>query len=136
MIENQTSVAALHAMRRGGMVSRPDMGDSFIFMQVPSEVPMEIISRMTSLPPAVKEKIISRALPLRYQNQFAIVGPDNNAHGWTPNSRDILAEDWRIHDLGAQPVAEGHAVAGETVGTARPLTGEIKTIGGIITDSK
>lgn len=86
----------------------------FIFQQVPSEVPEAIIPKMTSLPAAVKEEVIKRGLPLRYQNQLAIVYPDNSVNGWAPSVSDTLATDWSIH-------AE-FVVAGDTVGTATPLS--------------
>lgn len=115
MTTNQTFGQALEAMKQGKIVSREGWNGKgmFVFMQVPSEVPTEIIPRMTSLPSAVKTKVAERGLPLRYQNQMAMVYPDNNVYGWLASPSDCLESDWCIH--------ESHVVAGETVGTAKPL---------------
>lgn len=116
MIENQTFGAAIQALHEGKIVSRAGWNGKgmFIFRQVPSEVPVEVIPRMTSLPEAVKERVLERGKPLRYQNQLAIVYPDNNVYGWVASPSDVLEADWCIHD--------GHSVAAETVGTAKPMT--------------
>lgn len=102
-------------MKQGKLVSRKvwQSDRTFVFMQVPSEVPAEIIPKMTSLPAAVKAKVQERGLPLRYQNQMAIVHPDNNVYGWVPSPTDALECDWIIH--------EPHVTAGETVGTGKPI---------------
>jgi hypothetical protein len=115
MISNQTFGQALEALKQGKIVSRAGWNGNgmFIFRQVPSEVPVDVIPKMTSLPPAVKEVLAGRGLPLRYQNQLAIVYPDNNIYGWVASPSDCLESDWCIH--------EPFAVAGETVGTATPL---------------
>lgn len=115
MITNQTFGAAIQALHEGKIVSRAGWNGKgmFIFRQVPSEVPVDVIPRMTSLPDAVKAKVLERGLPLRYLNQLAIVYPDNNIYGWVASPSDVLESDWCIHD--------GHEVARETVGTATPL---------------
>ncbi len=115
MIENQTFGQAVEAMKQGKLVSRAGWNGKgmFVFMQVPSEVPVAIIPKMTSLPAAVKAKVLKRDLPLRYQNQLAMVYPDNNVYGWLASPSDCLETDWCIHDE--------FVVAGETVGTATPL---------------
>lgn len=88
----------------------------FVFKQVPSEVPMAIVSKMQSLPTEVKEEfwrrkneasdngnmIMSESNPLssiRYVNQLAIVYPDNSIHGWSPSPADILANDWFPYEV-------------------------------------
>lgn len=111
---NQTFDKALEGLKAGKIVSRAGWNGKglFVFQQVPSEVPSEIIPRMTSLPTAVKDRCSSRGLPMKYSNQFAIVHPDNSVNGWVPSSSDIMANDWEI---------EEHVVAGDTVGTASPL---------------
>lgn len=113
MSEGQTFGQAIEAMKQGKMVSREGWAlGAFIFMQVPSEVPAEVIPKMTSLPASVKAKVAGRG-PLRYNNQIAFVGPDNHVCGWSPSPSQALASDWIIH--------EPYVVAGETVGTAKPL---------------
>lgn len=115
MIKNQTFGQAIEALKQGKFVSREGWNGKgmFVFMQVPSEVPVEIIPKMTSLPPSVKKKVMERGQPLRYQNQLAMVYPDNNIYGWLASPSDCLESDWCIH--------EEYAVAGETVGTTKPL---------------
>lgn len=117
MITNQTFGNAIEALNQGKAVTRSNWkgkGEGvFIFMQVPSQVAVEVIPRMTSLPAAIKAKVLERKLPLRYQDQFAMVTPDNHVYGWSPTVGDSLATDWCILD--------SHATADETVGTATPL---------------
>jgi hypothetical protein len=112
----QTFGQAIEAMKQGKLVSRDGWNGKglFVFMQVPSEVPIDVITRMTSLPPAAKEVAISRCLPLRYSSQMALLSPDNSVSGWAPSAPDTLANDWCIH--------EPFVVAGETVGAASPTT--------------
>jgi hypothetical protein len=115
MITQQTFGHAVEAMKQGKIVSREGWNgkDMFVFMQVPSEVPAAIIPKMTSLPQAVKDVLVATGVDITYQNQFALVKPDNSIHGWQPSGSDALATDWCIHGT--------HVVAGETVGTATPL---------------
>jgi hypothetical protein len=115
MKTNQTFGQAIEALKEGKMVSREGWNGKgmFVFRQVPSQVPADIIPRMTSLPAEVKDELSRRGSPITYQNQFCIVYPDNALHGWQPSGSDALATDWCIHNE--------YAVAGETVGTATPL---------------
>jgi hypothetical protein len=115
MINNQSFGQAVEAMKQGQLVSRDGWNGKglMVFMQVPSEVPADIIPRMTSLPPAAKAVALERQAPLRYSNQMALLNPDNTVQGWAPSSSDTLATDWCIHT--------SYVVAGETVGTAKPL---------------
>lgn len=126
MKTNQTFGQAVEAMKQGKLVSREAWNklEVFVFMQVPSEVPAEIIQKMTSLPQEVKDKVIERGLPLRYQNQLAMVYPDNNVYGWVASPSDCLETDWCIHEAptwGEQQHEAPFVVAGETVGTAKPI---------------
>ena len=86
-------------MQRGLLVSREGWAGKglHVFMQVPSMVPHDVIPRMTSLPAAAKDKIMSRTAPLMYSNQMAILFPDNQVHGWAPSVSDSLATDWITH---------------------------------------
>lgn len=115
MITNQTFGQAIAALEKGIIVSREGWNGKgmFVFRQVPSTVPADIVTKMTSLPQSVKDVIVSRGGDITYQNQFCIVYPDNSFHGWQPSGADCLAADWCIHGT--------HVVAGETVGTAKPL---------------
>ena len=115
MTTNQTFGQAVEALKQGKIVSREGWNGKnlFVFRQVPSEVPFDIIPRMTSLPQAVKDVFIKSGASITYQNQFCIVYPDNSIHGWQPSGSDALATDWCIHSE--------YVIAGETVGTATPL---------------
>lgn len=104
--------AGVPCRRSGWRPITPAVGAPFVFKQVPSEVPAAIIPKMTSLPQQVKDLVVARGLPLRYDNQFAQVSVDNEVSGYTPAPEDLLANDWEaIHPF---------STASETVGTAVP----------------
>ena len=93
----------LRALEQGRLVTRacwadwPGKGD-FVFRQVPSTVPPEIIPKMSSLPPDVKLHLIRRGKPIHYNNQFAMVN-GNNITGWTPSISDVVGGDWYIYEV-------------------------------------
>jgi hypothetical protein len=112
---------AVQAMKNGKMLQRAGWNGKglFVFMQVPSEIKLEIVPKMQSLPDSVKNEFLRRfevgeqvkesnvsatSLPIdpifyntiRYNNQFAIVYPNNDIFGWTPSPSDAAAEDWMI----------------------------------------
>lgn len=91
---------AISAAKEGKRISREGWNGKgmFVFMQVPSEIEIDIVPRMTSLPETVKSEFIKRGLPLKYSNQFALVRQDNSINGWTPSPADALAEDWSVLD--------------------------------------
>lgn len=105
---------AIKALKEGKRVARLGWNGKgmFIFMQVPSSVDMAIVPKMTSLPQSVKDEFQRRfkgALEqekvdpidlnsIRYQNQIAIVYPDNNIYGWVASPSDVLENDWQILD--------------------------------------
>jgi len=120
---NLTFGGALSAANAGKMISRSGWNGKgmFVFVQVPSEVPENIIPKMSSLPQPVKAELIKRGGSIRYKNQFALVYPNGDVFGWTPSPSDALATDWAVHpdepgtpDYPASPVAE-------TAGTAKPI---------------
>lgn len=124
MLHNQNFGQVVAALNQGRTVSRAGWNGKgmVVFRQVPSEVPADIIPRMTSLPPDVKKLIEGRGKPLRYSNQLAILDAENNVNGWTPNTSDALSTDWIIYgEEVCDPAPEGFTVARETVGTAKPL---------------
>lgn len=83
-------------LRAGGMAQREVWNGAgmFVFKQVPSKVPAEIVPKMSSLPDAVKERMISKEMSPNYQNQMAIVKPDGEISSWVASSADTFAEDW------------------------------------------
>ena len=100
---------AIMALKQGKRVCRDGWNGKglFIFIQVPSSVPATIIPKMTSLPSSVKDEFKRREiassstntkehLSIRYENQIAIVKPNNEINGWSPSTADALAEDWII----------------------------------------
>lgn len=118
---NQSFGQVIEALERGYVASRTAWfhKDTFIFRQVPSEVPVQVIQKMTSLPETVKQILATTNAPLRYDNQFAIIYPDNRVHGWAPSVSDTRANDWMIWGVDSEQPEP--AVAGETVGSAAPL---------------
>jgi hypothetical protein len=91
---------AIEALKQGKRVARNGWNGKglFIFMQVPYEIGFDIIPRMQSLPHSVKDEFAKRKGAITYQNQLAIVYPNNSIHGWSPSSSDALAEDWVVLD--------------------------------------
>lgn len=105
--ERLTFGHAIVALKQGKRVQRAGWNGKglFIFMQVPSQVDKEIVPKMTSLPQSVKNEFQKRfdgpAMTdgkIKYQNQIAMVYPDNNIYGWVASPSDILEEDWIILD--------------------------------------
>ena len=98
---------AIKALKEGKRVQRQGWNGKglFIFEQVPSVVPSEIVPKMTSLPQAVKDEFVRRfetnesdRQGIKYQNQLAMVYPDNNIYGWVASPSDVLENDWIIMD--------------------------------------
>lgn len=69
----------------------------YVFKQVPSTVPASIIPKMSSLPPLVKEDLISKGNDLNYTHQFCSVQPDGNIQGFSLKFIDDK-KDWEILD--------------------------------------
>lgn len=98
---------ATEALKKGKMVQRKGWNGKglFIFMQIPSQVPGNIVPKMTSLPQSVKDEFKRREDTqegndgtISYQNQIAMVYPDNNIYGWVASPSDVLEQDWIIID--------------------------------------
>ena len=98
---------AIEALKQGKRVQRQGWNGKglFIFMQVPSQVPQNIVPKMTSLPQSVKDEFQRRSLDsskiydnIQYKNQLAMVYPDNTIYGWVASPSDVLEEDWIILD--------------------------------------
>lgn len=79
----------------------------FIFMQIPSVIPMSVVPNMQSLPQSVKEELKLRyeTKPedeyntVRYSSQLAILHPSNLINGWVASASDSLAKDWVIKKI-------------------------------------
>lgn len=105
---------AIKALKEGKRVQRQGWNGKglFIFMQIPSQVSIDIVPKMTSLPQSVKDEFERRHKnckvdwdvdcilmnSIRYQNQLAMVYPDNNIYGWVASPSDVLENDWIILD--------------------------------------
>lgn len=99
---------AVEALHEGKMIQRYGWNGKnlFVFKQIPSEISIEIVPKMQSLPDNVKLEFERRHKinpthtfeAIRYSNQLAIVKPDNSINGWTPSPADSLAEDWIIYN--------------------------------------
>lgn len=89
---------AIIGMKNGFMVARSGWNGKnlFVFMQIPSTIPIDIIPKMQSLPQAVKDAFAKRGIPINYSNQMALVDADNNITGWSPSGSDAIAEDWFV----------------------------------------
>jgi len=98
---------AIEALKQGKRVCREGWNGKglFIFEQVPSKVPSEIVPKMTSLPQFVKDEFKRRFEgdsmtdgSIKYNNQIALVKPNNEINGWSPSTSDSLAIDWIVLD--------------------------------------
>ena len=101
----RTFAEALDALANGQMVTRElwQQNNDFVFMQVPSTIPKEIVPKMQSLPDSVKAELEKRFNNpdlqfdgICYENQLAIVNAHNIITGYSPSVSDVLAEDWLI----------------------------------------
>lgn len=109
-MDTTTFSSALEHMKLGGMATKKSLGDMgiFIFMQVPSEIDIDIVPKMQSLPDSVRKEFGKRSEgksemvkqlrvdhgTIRYSNQMAIVYPCNSIFGWSPSAADCLSNDW------------------------------------------
>tara|TARA_R110002051_G_C8458441_1_gene457954 strand:+ start:90 stop:560 length:471 start_codon:yes stop_codon:yes gene_type:complete len=91
---------AIKALKDGRRVQRKGWNGKglFVFMQIPSNIGIDTILKMHSLPDHVKESFRERKEGIRYNNQLALVSPDNEISGWAPSTSDALADDWIILD--------------------------------------
>jgi len=87
---------AIEHLRAGGIAHREGWAQSglYVFKQVPSKVPAEIVPKMSSLPDAVKARMTENNTSPNYQNQMAIVKPDGSIDSWVASSSDTFAQDW------------------------------------------
>ncbi len=93
---------ALDQLQQGNAVTRASWtSGTFVFMQVPSTVPAEIVPKMTSLPPQIKalfaERIEAGLTSIHYEDELAIVDPGSTIRGYTPSVSDVLALDWEVY---------------------------------------
>jgi hypothetical protein len=89
---------ALEALKQGKLISRVGWNGKgmFIVKQIPSVIGVDIIPKMQSLPPAVKDVFIAREQSISYGSQMLIINSTGKADSWVPSSSDCFAEDWVI----------------------------------------
>ena len=94
--KHHTYGEAIEHLRKGGMISREGWNGTgmYVFKQVPSKVPASVVPAMSSLPEAVKERMIREETSPDYHNQMAIVKPDGTIDSWVASSSDTFALDW------------------------------------------
>ncbi len=99
---------AISALNDGKRVRRHGWSeeDKFVFRQVPSQVPANIVPKMTSLPQTVKdyfawtftEESDNQIDAIYYNNQLALVGLSNTIISWSPSTVDAMSVDWIVLD--------------------------------------
>lgn len=73
---------------------------TFIFKQVPSTIPKNVVPNMTSLPIGAKKEFEKRfdqnpsLMSISYINQWAICDSNNLIKSYCPSIEDIEATDW------------------------------------------
>ena len=95
-IDGITYGAAIEHMAMGGIVARQGWNGKgmYVFKQVPSKVPADVVPKMSSLPDSVKERMQHDGIAPDYQSQMAIVKPDGSIDSWVASSADTFATDW------------------------------------------
>lgn len=95
---------AIEALKVGKMIKRSGWKE-FVFMQVPSIIDKQIVSKMQSLPDSVKNEFEKRFNnesmqlgAIYYDNQLAIVNESNLIVGYSPSVEDCLATDWIVFE--------------------------------------
>jgi hypothetical protein len=89
---------AIEALKLGKKVSREGWNGKglFVFKQVPANIGLDIIPKMTSVPQSVKDTMLERGQHLNYRNQCVIVNSQGDVDNWAPSISDVFAEDWTI----------------------------------------
>ena len=89
---------AVEALKLGKKLAREGWNGKglFVFKQVPANIGLDIIPKMTSVPQSVKDTMLEREQHLNYRNQCVIVDKDGNVDNWAPSISDVFSEDWII----------------------------------------
>lgn len=112
MTTNKAFSEVIEALKQGKIAARacwdeddtPSHWTTFIFMQVPSTIPKDVVQKMQSLPQSVKDEFEKRFNlskgemdSIHYKNQFCLVR-GNLLEGWSPSPSDLFATDWYVQD--------------------------------------
>lgn len=96
---------AVDALKEGKRVKclEWDSSKKFVFMQIPSTIPSQVVPKMQSLPESVKayfnetfESEAEQIDAIYYGNQIALVGLSNTVESYSPSCRDLLSDGWII----------------------------------------
>lgn len=90
---------AKKVLDRFGIISRPKWWkngeyECILFFQVPTQIPISIVSKMTSLPPGIKSILEQRGLNFEYKNQLASLDNNNVIQSYLLTVEDFNADDW------------------------------------------
>ena len=90
---------AIELLKLGKAVARKSWeGTKYVIKQINSSIPEDIIPRMTSLPPSVKELLLkSPSKVINYHEQCLIITQledGNYATNYIPDWVDVFSEDW------------------------------------------
>jgi len=77
---------------------------NFVFKQIESEIPYEIIritpsapkQVMQSVPERIKKEFLRRGATIRYGNEWGIVSPNNIITHYHPTDEDKASSDWIV----------------------------------------
>lgn len=89
---------AIERLRQGYCVAREGWNKDgmFVFKQIPSEIGLDIIPKMQSVPESAKSILLNRETTLKYTTQMCLVQPDGRVDSWVASSSDTFAEDWFV----------------------------------------
>lgn len=81
--------------------SAPHFYGKVISMQIPADIPSEVIPKMTSLNDGIKAHLSTIGdCQIHYRNQVLIInqvdGQPNTATYFIPTWEDIFADDWQV----------------------------------------
>lgn len=90
---------AIKAMQDGHMVREKDWEACItgIFMQIPSEIPKDVIPKMSSLPQNVKDVLVNSDIEvIIYHSQIAIVHHGYYITGYHLSTYELMEGEWEI----------------------------------------
>lgn len=97
---------AMEAVKNGKLIRRTSwVPDHFVFMQIPSRIPADVVPKMQSVPDVAKavfkrrfENETEQIDAIHYVDQLAYVGFSSTISGWSPIANDCLADNWELYE--------------------------------------
>ena len=95
---------ALLALEEGKRIAREDFDEGcFLFKRKDTEVPLDVVPKMNSLPETVQRELVEVGYPLSFYSQINIVNikPEDETtyiSDYTPNAADLFGDQWRVLD--------------------------------------